>query len=155
MILRPILGIPILIVGLGMGILFALPVLMASIQVDQPIKTCRPVLATNVKQADAILTGHVEVVLQDKSLADVWITPTTWYKGQVSAQYVRILAAIATKTGKPAGLTFASGPTEYLLFLHRLTDGRYQTSVCMGTRLFGNGLTAAEQEALVPVKATP
>ena len=147
MIIRPILGIPVLIVGLGMGILFALPVLMASIKVDQPTKTCRPVLATNVKKADAILIGQVEVVLQDGDKADVWITPTTWYKGKVSTQYLRLIAAIATNTGKKVGLNFASGPTQYLLFLHHVPDGRYQTSVCAGSRLLGAGLTEAEQAA--------
>lgn len=146
---RLILGVPILIVSLGMGALFALPVLMASIQVSEPAPSCRPVLTTNIKKADVIVNGRVEAVLQSGKTADVWIEPVVWYKGKSTVNYLHIQATIASGSSATSGdLHFASDQPNYLLFLRAIGNGRYRTSKCYGSRLLGDGLTTAEAQAL-------
>lgn len=150
MTFRPILGVPILLVALGMGALFSLPLLMASIGLTAPAGTCRVDVMDNVKKADRILIGRVEGVLGSDRVADVWIEPQTWYKGKSSKKFLRI-QAVATRPGRAKvddDLSFASDRPAYLLFLRQVSGGQYRTSRCYGSRVLGAGLTTAEAQVL-------
>lgn len=113
---------------------------------------CTPLpFAASIARADLILTGEVFLVVPaDPGFATVLITPLRVYKGNVSAQGIRIRAlADAPITGVASDdLHFASGQTPYLLFLQQQPDGVYRTSKCVGSRLLGGELTVEEQEAL-------
>ncbi|MEK7570189.1 MAG: hypothetical protein AAB515_01975 [Patescibacteria group bacterium] len=113
---------------------------------------CTPLsLAESVAHADLILTGKVFLVVPaEPGYANVLITPQHFYKGTLPALGVRI-RALATTEGEniPADdLHFASSKPPYLLFLQQQVDGTYRTSKCVGSRLLGSGLTAAEQLVL-------
>lgn len=148
MVIRPFLGIPILFVALGLGAIMSLPVLMASIDLRGSASKCSIDLQRNTAKADRILTGRVEAVLTSAHLADVWIEPLTWYKGQTADRFLRIQAQpTKIRKGTTGDLHFASGQPPYLLFLRKTSGVQYRTSRCYGSRLLGAGLTAAETAA--------
>lgn len=149
---QPILGIPILFIALGMGIVFSLPIAVATFSLKkEPTASCTINLEKNWQRASMVFTGTVEGVLDDAATADVWMAPITWYKGKQDVPFVRFTADIATSSTKGASTgVLTSGQTTYLLFLRKSAGGAYRTSPCFGTRVLGSGLTTAEKKLLAP-----
>lgn len=88
-------------------------------------------------RAEVVVRGTVFAVLPGESTqALVVITPTAVLKGTIDAPTVVVTAVDDTKSAGTvrSELHFASGPTEYLLYLHRAADGRYRTRACDGSR---------------------
>ena len=105
-------------------------------------------------QADLVITGHVFAVVPFGVLAEVLIQPDWVYRGTPPATGVNV---VTTRQGRQTssvtrggGLKFSSGPTVYVLALDRRVDGRYTVGQCSGSRLLGDGLTAAEKDFLGP-----
>lgn len=101
--------------------------------------------------ADIVMTGSVTGVLPAGKMADVWVTPSQVFKGEVTTPNLKIVAHPVTPGTKVAvtdELNFRSDDPPYLLFLQARSDGRYETSRCAGSRLFGEGLTLEEQAVL-------
>ena len=81
--------------------------------------------------------------------ADVLITVDDVRKGIVPEQGVVIAALDNTQIEEDVGgadrdLNFASGQPPYLLYLRERADGRYDTSVCDGTRFLDDPVMTEE-----------
>jgi hypothetical protein len=104
-----------------------------------------------VAAADLIVTGKVFAVIPADEMADVLIEPIHLYQGSRPDQGIIIAAQPLVENGNNARtaqineLHFASGQSPYLLYLIERSDGRYNTSRCDGSRLFGAGLSDEEQ----------
>lgn len=118
------------------------------------VYTCRQQsLSAKVESADLILTGNVFAVIPSQLGAEVIISPTQIYRGTLPVGGIQIVAQPNTSpsravTSEYQELNFTSGDPSYLLFLRQRTDGKYATSQCAGSRLLGEGLTAAETAIL-------
>lgn len=142
----------VLVVGAIVTVVITASMAIQQRSVATPSTSCVPLaLAESIARADLILAGEVFLVVPaDPGYVTVLITSKNVYKGQVPTRGVRILAlADAGTTGVVSDdLHFSSNQPPYLLFLQQQTDGVYRTSKCVGSRILGDGLTAAEQEML-------
>lgn len=111
-------------------------------------------LQEKVSLADLIVTGQVFIVIPSSFGAEVIIEPTRLYKGALTPQGIRIVAdpaapdGMKSSNGQTSELQFASTQPPYLLFLTARSDGRYDTRACLGSRLFGEGLTDQERQLI-------
>lgn len=120
--------------------------------------SCTTTLAEKVLSADVIVAGRVAIVVgQPNGRARVIIQPDHIYQGADAAPTL-VLQALdaAASAGQPRTTTlhFSSADPAYLFYLHRAQDGTYTTSTCDGTRLLGEGPTAAEQALFKAVPAS-
>jgi len=135
-----------LIVGLGMGALFALPVAMFGLGSPAVKKSaCEASFSTKVKKAAVIFVGPVDSTLAAVKETQMWLAPQTWYKGRPpnATGVVKI-----TVPNNQVEATWNSGPALYLFLLRWNSSRQLTSNTCYGTRVLNTGLTAGEKAAL-------